>query len=225
MNRQPSTLSRRRIPFVTRAALTAGLLALTACSGNDTTSPPAGADTSSGGGAAVSTLKVCDLVDLDPLAATLGSTEYKAGPEDVPAGNGIDPGGPQCFAQLEMTLPTNEDLVAARLNIAVVPYQTADSAAKSFQQRLTETEGFPGAQPEELPGDWTTGKVVTVPSDSDNLVYSLAQQDDYLVKVQVQYAGDTSYSGKHAFTIEDVKKTVVDLLVELHTAVTTEITG
>lgn len=204
---------------MTRAALTAVLLALTACAGNDTTGEPFD-DTTGGAMTSVSDLKVCDLVDLDPLAARLGSTEYKSGPEDVPPGRGMDPGGPQCFAQLEMTLPSKEDLVAARLNVAVVPYQSADSAKKSFGDRLTETEGFPGAQSAELPGDWTAGKVVTVDGDSDRLVYALAQQDDYLVKVQLQYPGDSSYSSKFPFTIDDVRTTVVELLTELHTTVT-----
>jgi hypothetical protein len=226
----------RRVWSRAGAVLGAGLLmAAAACGGGEGSGGSGGAprgDDSAGGDvkSAVGIMKVCELVDLEPLATTLTSPGYEFGPEDVPAGNGVDPGGPQCAAQL--TLPpltsvagTKQDHVPARLNVAVVPYDDAVAATAQFDKRIGDSQGFPGSESEELDGPWTRGTIVTVEGGSDNLVHGLVQMDGLLVKIYLQFSPDKDLREKFAFTVENVKVTVGEVLTDLYAAVSAEVEG
>ncbi|HEY9410283.1 MAG TPA: hypothetical protein VIP77_11940 [Jiangellaceae bacterium] len=132
------------------AVIATGLLAVAACGGDqEPGSSPAsagvGAGASAGAGAdasVVAAMKVCGLVDLQPLVTTLSSPGYVYGPEDIPPGSGVEPAGPQCFAQLD--LPGSTEAVPARLNVAVVPLGSTDEASEKYDSRLAEATGFEG---------------------------------------------------------------------------------
>lgn len=145
----------RRLAGAVLAA--AALLAAAGCSGDTKAAPPqtgkAVADVSS----TIAGLKVCELTSLTPLVKVLGSPGYKDGPADVQKGSGVDPGGPQCAAQLKLPPLANvtgqkEELVPARLNIAVVPYSDKAQADASFASRLADQEGL-GADGGEAGGE------------------------------------------------------------------------
>lgn len=83
MNRAPSTMSIRRRSLAALAALS---LLLAACADNETVAPPTdgigapGGDSTGDARTSVATMKLCDLVDLEPLVATLASRTISSVP-------------------------------------------------------------------------------------------------------------------------------------------------
>lgn len=214
----------RRLRALAGLGLVCGLLlASSACSSDDDGSPLSSSDGTTdsqpGGdpGVVIDTMKVCDTVDLAPLEKVLQSPGYEFGPEDIPRGVGVDPGGPQCAAQLKLPAlgqgDAKQELVPARLNVAVVAYGDRAEADKQYQDRIGASKKFEGSQVEQLTGgDWTRGEVVSATSASDNLVHALVQKDTYLVKIYLQVSSDESYSAKLPFTHEQVRAQVVSMM-------------
>ncbi len=229
-----SVQSRGRRIRVLAAVLSAGLLlSAAACgSGGDSAGGLPSGDDSAGDSVRsnVSLLKVCELVDLETLATTLTSPGYEFGPEDIPVGSGVDPGGPQCAAQLKLPQLASatgmaEDLIPARLQVAVTPHDDIAAATAGFDERISYAEDGEGSESEELDGPWTRGKIVTAEGGGDELVHGIVQKDTYVVRIELHVSPDEGYQDKFTFTIEDVKAAVVEVLGTLYTAVSAEIEG
>ena len=217
----------RRTPaqLLAGAVIAAGLLAVAACAGDQepVSSPGStgvGAGASAGDGvdaSVVAALKVCELVDLQPLVTTLSSPGHVYGPEDIPPGSGVEPAGPQCFTQLD--LPGSMEPIPARLNVAVVPLGSSDEASEKYDSRLAEATGFEGATAEDLTGPWSRGAVVTAGGMTENVVMTIVQQDNLVVKFYLQVSSDESNGERFPFTLDDVTSTVAEMTEPLYTAV------
>lgn len=138
------------------AMIGAALMAASACGGDQgPASSPESSEEASGESvdtAGVASLKVCELVDLQPLLTTLAAPGYEYGPEDIPVGSGVDPAGPQCFAQMKLpplrdAAGVVEELVPARLQVSVVPLGSIDKANGDFDGRVAEVTSFEGPWP------------------------------------------------------------------------------
>lgn len=178
----------------------------------------------------VRALKLCDLVDLDPLVQDAMSGEYRNGPVSVPYGSGTDPGSVGCNAQIHLpTIETGGKPMRGSGNVitAVPPYPSVDEAAQAFDERFYEGTvkrlegiGLELSEPKELEGAWDQALMV---SDTTGGVWALAQQDSYLIKIEIVYDSDAQADKGYPFTTEDVRAATTELLAEMHEAVAAEL--
>jgi hypothetical protein len=228
MNRIILPARGRRFRMFICALLGAGLLLTATACGDDGGGPsfgggPGGGPSTGGNGGAdvtmeVAAFKVCELVDLAPLAKTIHSTGYTFGPKDIEKGVGVDPGGPQCAAQLTMPPLGGTVMIPSRLNAAVVAYGSTAEAGTQYRDRIAQARKLPKDTTSDLAGDWTKGSIVVGEGVGDNKVYALILKDTYLVKIDLQVMSDAGSKAKWPFTLDQVKATVTDAVKKLYAA-------
>ncbi|MFC0600392.1 hypothetical protein [Streptomyces palmae] len=205
--------------------LAAGLLlAATGCgSDGDSGTRPGAAGASKGGTAgpepagASSTvgLKVCSLVDFQPLLETVQG-KFSVAPKDIKPGYGSDPGGPQCPAQLARRDGRTD--FTGQLHLSVVPYGSEKEASGSFDWRMAGVRKGQGVSVRNLDGAWAKGTLASGGSNSSRISYALLRDGSLLYKAQLTWQA-ISGTKDIGFTAADVDTRIVDLVKELYTAV------
>lgn len=230
------------------AGLMAGSLLLAGCGSTEDLTPSAGGSKSGGGGteaggggtggegtvdhsAVIRGLKVCDMIDLEPLTTTLRS-EYVGVPKDTEPGRGLDPDGPNCTAKLigdDDSAPTYLGL--GTIDVSVLPYPSDGQARSSYDTRIAvQNHMDPDASTVPLDGDWDQGTLV---SGERTLVtkrpylhssaYALVRTDSYLVKVSVEISTTGKEPESMSVVREPLRPLVLDLVTSLYDAVNTEL--
>lgn len=216
-------------------ALSAGLvLSAAACGGDKGNTGGDGGedDPATIAAAEIEVMKVCEQVDLAPLL-TATKAKFAEGPTDTGMGVGADPAGPQCTAQIDFEpLRSGENSPAVdpangRLNVAVLPYLSAENAAAEYDTRVQQTTQFASVEKTDTPltGEWTKGVVINGRDQASDKVYALVQKDSYLLKFELTWDTDAEFFDKYPFTRDDIAGTFQTMMTPFYTAVSAKAGG
>lgn len=215
-------------------ALSAGLLLSAAACGDkgDDTGGDGADDPAVVAEAEIAVMKICEQVDLAPLTSAM-KAEFASGPTDVGKGVGVDPAGPQCEAQIDLPeVKSGENSPAvdpanARLNVAVLPYLSADNAAAEYDTRVQQATQFASVEKTDTPltGAWTKGVVINGRDQATDRVYALVQKDSYLLKIELAWDSDAEFFEKYPFTRDDVAGAFQTMMTPFYTAVSAKAGG